>query len=96
MESSRNADQQADRDVGMHVSRKRQPAHERQPAEAVDDVVHVEAVARTLLLPHPGQCAVEAVSQPVERQEKDPGQEPVPVPGGQGIADPGHHLGEES
>ncbi len=67
--------QQSDRDVGMHVSRKRQTAHEREPAEAVDDVVHIEAVARALLLAHPGQRAVEAVSQPVERQEEDAGQQ---------------------
>ena len=88
--------QQADRDVRMHVSRQRQPGHERQAAEAVDDVVHVEAVARTLLLAHPGQCSVETVSQPVEGQEKDPGQKPVTVPAGQGIAGSRHHLGDES
>ena len=88
--------QQADRDKRVHVSRKRQTAHQRQSAKAVDDVIHIESVARALLLAHPGQRAVEAVSKPIKRKEENAGQEPVMVPGGQGVTDPGHHLGQKT
>jgi hypothetical protein len=59
-------------------------------------VVHIKAVARALLPAHPGQSSVEAVSQPVEGQEENSGQEPVTVPAGEGLAGSRHHLGDES
>ena len=44
---------------GMHVSRESEASHEREGAEAIDHVVDIEAVARTLALAHASEGAVE-------------------------------------
>ena len=52
-------DQQADGDPRLHVSREGEAAHQGEGAEAIDHVVDVEAVARTLALAHARERAVE-------------------------------------
>ena len=56
--------------IGVMCARERQPAEHEQRAERVEDVVDVEAVSRALMAAHPRQRAVEAVAEPVEREEE--------------------------
>ena len=54
--------------AGLMRTGSRHPRDERRGAREVHDVVHVVAVARTLLIPHAGDGAVEAVAEPVHGQ----------------------------
>ena len=76
--------------VGEQERRGRQeadvPAGEESPdqqqdADGIEHVVDVEAVARPLVLPDPGERAVEAVAEPVHHQEEDHEEQGRP-PGG--------------
>ena len=77
-------DGQRQRHLEGHVRRQPEPAEEQHGPRDVDDVVDVEAVHRPLLVAHPGQRAVEAVSEPVHGQREDDddqrGVEPVRRP----------------
>ncbi len=72
--------QQSHGDPGMHVPRERQPAHEGEGPDAVDHVVHVEAIAGTLLPPKSCHGAIEAVAEPVQYEEGNPRQQPPSIP----------------
>src|SRR5579864_5116355 len=80
------SDEQADCDVRMHVSGEGQSAHQGESAKAVDHVVNVEPVARTLALADAGECAVERIAQPVESEAYDRAKESVGIARGQRVA----------
>ena len=54
-----------------HVPAEHEPAEERGKAHGVQHVVDVIAVARTLLVADPRQGAVQAVAEPVQREQRD-------------------------
>ena len=54
----------------MHVAGAGEACHQRQRAEGVSHVVHVETVTGTLLIADSRQRAVKAVAQPVENKKE--------------------------
>ena len=68
--------EQSQRDEGAHVAGHAEAPEEGARPDQIDDVVHVVAVARPLLIPHPGQGAVEAVAEPVDGEADDDEQQP--------------------
>ena len=77
----------------MHVAGKRQPAHHRSCADGIDDVVHVKAIARTLLPANARQGSIEAVAEPIHRETNDGRKQQAAVPSSEGIADARSNLG---
>ena len=70
-------DLQAEQEIGdhengrhgrRHVSGCCKSAEQRQRPDGVNDVIDVVSEPRTLLLPHPGQRAIQAVTEPVQRE----------------------------
>ena len=61
-------DQQHRRDLRAHVTGGAEAGQQEQRAEGIDDVVHVEAVSRPLLVAHARERAIQAVAEPVDRQ----------------------------
>ena len=70
----------------MHVSRQSEAAHESERPKAVDHVVDIKSVPRTLALPHSRECAVERVAQPVEREAGNDGEQGIAIPGRESVA----------
>ena len=58
-----------------HIASPGKPRQDKEHAEAVDDVIDVEAVARPLLLTDPRERTVEAVAEPVQGQPRNGQQE---------------------
>ena len=48
-----------------------EPRNQEENSDRVEDVIDVEAIPRALVMPHPREGAVQAVAEPVERQEAD-------------------------
>ena len=84
--------QQADRDPRMHVAGKGKATHQGERTKAVDDVVDVESVARSLAVTDSRECTVERVAQPVQRKAGNDAQQRIAIAGSQGIADSGANL----
>ena len=70
-------------------------AHEGDGAEAIDHVIDVEAVAGALPASDAGEGSVEAVTQPVEREAEDDGEQGEAVGAGPGVAEACAELGGE-
>src|SRR5579872_952245 len=85
-------DEEANGDCGMHVSREREAAHERESAEAIDHVVDIESVARAQSLADAGECAVERVAEPVEGEASDHAEKRIAIPGSERVAGSGADL----
>ena len=88
--------QQPNRNHWMHVSGKRQPAHHGSRADGIDDVVHVKAVTRPLLLAHARQSSVKAVAEPVHRETNNGRKQHVAIMDGKCIANASRDLGSEA
>ena len=79
--------QHRDRRLPVQQSGAAKPAHQRDGSKDVHHVIHVEAIARTLLLAHAGQGSIQAVSQPVEHQAQNHQKQRVAVVARQRVAD---------
>src|SRR5258707_876458 len=77
----------------MHVARESKSSHHDHCANRVEDVVHVEAITRTLLLSNAGECAIQTVAKPVHDQTDDCSQQHAAIPDGQGVTNAGCDLG---
>ena len=80
--------EQPQRNEGAHVARQAEAPEEGARPDQVDDVVHVVAVARPLLVPHPGEGAVEAVAEPVDGEAGDDEEERRRMPARHPIGQP--------
>src|SRR5437660_7438252 len=80
----------------MHVAGKGKATHQGEGAKAVDDVVDVESVARSLAVTDSRECTVERISQPVQRKAGDDAQQRIAIPCSQGVADSGANLRQQA
>jgi len=71
----------------VQETRVTEPTHQRDGAEDVHHVIHIEAITRTLLLANAGQRPIHAVTEPVEHQTDDDQKQSVAVKACHGIED---------
>jgi len=79
----------------VKIPRKSEADDEGEGAEGIDDVVDIEAVAGTLLVADAGECAIEGVAEPVEKDKEVDEPKGVGVLWGEGVGNAGKDLGEE-
>jgi hypothetical protein len=71
--------QHRDRRLPVQESRVAESAHQRDGSKDVHHVVHVKAIAWTLLLAYSSEGSIHAVSEPVKHQAENHQQQGVPV-----------------
>ena len=81
-------------DQRRHVARQAEARDDHEGADRVEDVVDVEPVARPLAVADPGDGAVEAVAEPVDRQEHDDEPERGRIAGRKPVAGAGPKHGQ--
>ncbi len=63
-----------------HQSRRREAAHQEKRTERIDDVVHLKPIPRPLPAPDPRERSIQAVAEPIEREEESGEQQPARIP----------------
>jgi hypothetical protein len=88
----KEADEHGESDGPVREAGEGEAGEESGGAEEVGDVVDVEAEARALLVADAGECAVEGVAEPVERDAGVDGEEGERVRAREGVEEAGEDL----
>src|SRR3984893_17886206 len=64
------SNQHAQRNLPIDITRSAKPANQEKASERINHVIDIKAVTRTLLLSHACQSAVEAVTEPIDREKE--------------------------
>ena len=89
-------DEHSGGDTPIESARNSEATHEEERSYGVDDMVHVKAVTRTLAIAGTRERAIEAVSEPVEREENRCQEQAEGIPAREGIACARKKHGDEA
>src|SRR4051812_8019123 len=81
--------QEQKHDSPAHIARCRKSKKQGSRAKGVKNVVHIEAISRSLLITDTRQGAIERITEPIDGQPSDDGKEADRVPSCEPIAQPG-------